>query len=421
MFDLDGTLYQTHETGLPPLYELCSKYNIILSPEDERFLLFTTTESLLRKVVPNMTTEEILKFCEELKWLEIEKVREHGRLFDGVECMLASLAAKSVVMAICGMGSKEYIEAVLIRCNIKKYFKYIYSRVEGLIKSQVLARLLTETRQDARQCFMVGDSITDLKAARVNMIPFIGVSYGYGANDIANADEMAHDVLQLNNIIHKYLIYSRIEREISRFKRPVIIGISGVDTSGKTIFSTSLQHYFECKGYQTQLINIDDFHNPRTIRSKDISPQGYLDYAFDLVKLTELLEEMREGNIDKQIKLLDLSTDTYTNKKRFFTDKNTIVILEGVLLYRPPLDQFFSYRIFLDIGFDEVIRRATRRDVPEYGELFLKKYRERYIPAQQIYLDKFTPKLRCNMVINNTDFNQPIIEAKNYGDKKWKS
>lgn len=411
IFDLDGTLYQTHETGLPPLYDLCNKYSISLSPEDERFLLFTTTDSFLCRVAPDMTIEERLRFCDELKWREIEVVKECGRLFEGVESMLASLAADGVTMAICGMGSKEYIETVLTHCNIKQYFKYIYPRVEGLTKTQVLARFLAETKQDSRQCLMVGDSITDFNAARDNKIPFVGVSYGYGTNDIASADEMANDVMQLNRIIHRCLIFSRIEEEIRGLEKPVIIGINGVDTSGKTIFAEGLQHYLECKGYHTQLICIDDFHNPREVRSKDNSPQGYINHTFNLPKIAELLETIKGGNIDIQLDLLDLDTDIYTNKKRFIVDKNTIVIIEGVLLYRSPIDQFFSYRIFLEIGFDEVIHRATMRDVPKYGEEFLQRYRERYIPAQQMYLEKYSPKFHCNMVIDNTNFNQPIIKS----------
>ena len=109
--------------------------------------------------------------------------------------------------------------------------------------------------------------------------------------------------------------------------------------------------------------------------------------------------------------MLDLDTDTYICRKQFVADEKTIVIVEGILLYRPPIDSFFDYRIFLDIDFDEVMYRATLRDVPKYGEGFLQKYKKRYIPVQQIYLSKFSPKSKCDIVINNTDFDKPLIEG----------
>jgi phosphoglycolate phosphatase-like HAD superfamily hydrolase len=60
IFDLDGTLYRTHETCLPPLYELCKENNISLGEEDERFLLYTTAPALLDRVAPNMTRAAII-------------------------------------------------------------------------------------------------------------------------------------------------------------------------------------------------------------------------------------------------------------------------------------------------------------------------------------------------------------------------
>ena len=48
IFDLDGTLYRTHETALPVFRKICDKYNIALSKERENFLLYTTIDAFLR-------------------------------------------------------------------------------------------------------------------------------------------------------------------------------------------------------------------------------------------------------------------------------------------------------------------------------------------------------------------------------------
>jgi hypothetical protein len=57
---------------------MCYKYNIPLTKERENFLLYTTTDSFLRKNMPAMTAEQRAEFGAELKWLEIAAVKEHG-------------------------------------------------------------------------------------------------------------------------------------------------------------------------------------------------------------------------------------------------------------------------------------------------------------------------------------------------------
>lgn len=355
-----------------------------------------------------MTEEQRQQFAYDLKWREIEFVQERGRLFDNVESLLSSLAADEIPMAICGMGSKEYIETILTHCNIKHYFKYIFHRIDDLSKSQVIKNLLKERNLQPDECIMVGDSLTDISAAKENGLSFIGVNYGYGSNDITAADAIADNVLQLKYLIYRFMIFSKIERDIKSYKRPVVIGINGVDTSGKTEFSNNLQNYLEKRGYHTQLIHADDFHQPRSVRINDSSPEGYIANAFDLTTLSELLADIKSKPTDKQMDLLDLGTDTYTNKKHYQTNDETVVILEGVLLYRPPIGGLIDYKVFLDISFDEVLRRAAVRDVPKYGEEFLQKYIERYIPAQKIYLKQFSPKENCHLIVDNNNYNKPM-------------
>ncbi|SHI65982.1 HAD hydrolase-like protein [Lutispora thermophila] len=409
IFDLDGTLYRTHETALPPLYALCEEYGIKLSKEDEALLLCTTTEAFLEKVAPDMPEEEKLKFQQEIKWREIEEVKKNGCLFDGAKEMLSKLKAEGFLLAVCGMGSKEYIDAVVDKCEIRHYFDVILSRIDGKTKGQVLKDFLVTQQLSTENCIMIGDSATDFAAAQENDMPFIGVSYGYGSDKIKDMAVMIDNVEKIGTEIYKTFIYSKIEKEVANLKKPIVLGVNGVDTSGKTVFAEALSIYLQHRGYQTQLMHMDDFHNPKEMRYKDTSPQGYINYAFDLNKLESIITEIKGNDVDKDFHVLDFDLDTYTKKLHIKTTRNTIIILEGVLLYRPPISNLIDYKIFLDISFDEVLNRANIRDVPKYGVEFLDKYKERYIPAQKLYLQKYNPKKLCDMVIDNNDYNKPFI------------
>lgn len=408
IFDLDGTLYQTHETCLPAIYEVCSRYGITLSAEEEKYLMCTTVRALLNKVAPDMPLPQQKNFEQDVKFKEIEMVKSKGALFEHIKELLSSLYNRGIELAICGMGSREYIDTVLERCDIRSYFKYVFHRVDGVTKGERLKKLMKDAGISADDCIMIGDSITDIQAAQDNNIPCICVTYGYGTEEVIKADAVAENVNELGSLIDQFLLYQKIVKDIKSLRNPMLIGVNGVDTSGKTIFTNKLSDYLIRRGFSIELIHIDDFHNPREIRGKDDSAQGYIDNAFDLPKLSNLLKTLKNGPTDIQMNLLDLDENTFTKKTHFITNDHTVMILEGVMLYRPPLNELFDYKIFLDISFDEVLRRAEIRDVPKYGEAFLQRYIDKYIPAQKMYLEKFSPKEQSDFVIDNNNPLHPV-------------
>ena len=70
---------------------MCRKYNLTLKPEDERVLLFTTTDTLLDRIAPDMSYEQREQFKRDIHLREIEAVKEKGRLFDGIVDLLSAL------------------------------------------------------------------------------------------------------------------------------------------------------------------------------------------------------------------------------------------------------------------------------------------------------------------------------------------
>lgn len=199
--------------------------------------------------------------------------------------------------------------------------------------------------------------------------------------------------------------------EESRKDGRFIVGINGVDTSGKTTFTQKLKEDLEKKGYHVETLSVDDFHNESKIRYKNSDAiEGYINDAFDLVNLEMFLDDIKNKKIEKKrFKHLDLDTDKFSKTKDYFFRKDTIILLEGVLLYRPPIEKYIDLKIFLDISFEEVLKRAEKRDVPKYGIEFLEKYKKKYIPIQKRYLKENNVKEKCDIIIDNTDFENPKI------------
>lgn len=209
------------------------------------------------------------------------------------------------------------------------------------------------------------------------------------------------------------MVYEQVYAGFHPLKRPLIVGINGAYTSGKTTFTQGLQQYLRGQGVKVQVIHYDDFHHPFSAISwtEDTEVDVFYNKAFDPEKLErEIIKPLKaQGYIDKDVLCVDLNTSQFTHTIHFDIDENTIVLLEGVLLFRQPLMQYLDFKVYLDISFEEMLKRAQLRDVPRFGEGILEKFVTRYIPAQQRYMAECTPIAAADIVIDNNDHQSPVV------------
>lgn len=406
-FDLDGTLFQTEITVLAAARAFFDELRLQY-PGDEEILTHVgrPMKVFMRNImgVSAVTDEDMRHF----RSIEHAIVRQQGKLFDGVKTMLTSLKKDGHATYVCSNGGPEYIELVLSSTGIRECFDDIYTAREYPSKAEKVREVL---RGDTNAVF-IGDTGDDRLAARQNDIPFIAALYGYGGDAVK--DENAYNAgapEDICAIVKKLEIFRVITDALGDNKR--VVGINGVDTSGKTLFSEGYAKYLRSIGKDAALIHIDDFHNPLAIRRNGATENdAYYDNAFNYAQLiSEVLLPLKEtGAVRTEVLCLDLDTDTYSRNVRFDIAPETVVIIEGVLLFRPPLLGFFDLKVFLDITFDEVLRRARERDVPKYGEMFFQKYEKRYIPVQKRYLNEFKPKQNCDVLVDNNDYRRPNIK-----------
>ena len=415
IFDLDGTLFRTDliieqaarraaiDVGLPPP-----------DPQAVVALVGERADVFARRLMPDLDDANRKRFLQELGHYERRLIPEAGRLFDGVEGLLKELRDAGYTLAICSNAGLPYIKLVLSTCGVFESFRHLQGREPSGSKANSVRRLLDEVNPD--WAVLVGDRRHDIEAARVNDLPCVGAGYGYAPDEAGQADLVAEKPSDVPEKVLLCDIFSRVEQGAALFRadRPFVVGVNGVDTSGKTVFAKSLSEYLINRRRKVQLIHLDDFHNPSRVRSQGKTEvEAYIQNAFNLdLLIAELLEPARQGSsLNTELTLLDLAGDTFTNRKHYRIVPETIVLLEGVLLYREPLDQYFDFRIFLDITFEEVLRRAERRDVPGCGPEFLGRYHRKYIPIQKWYLDTHSPVERSDLVVDNNDCHRPRVAA----------
>lgn len=413
IFDLDGTLYKTHETIIPSTQRAFDDFGLPI-PSKEKILAHVgeAIEDYCEKLAPETNTRQRKNLIDKIHFYEEQLVLEKERLFDGIFGIIESLIAHDYTLAICSNGSQRYIINVLNACGVFDKFKVIKGKDGKKSKVLLIKEIYDELKPE--EVVVVGDRLNDIVAAKENNITSIGVTYGYGVNEVQSADFIARNPLEIVGHVSRLSIFNRINSEILQKERnkPIIIGINGVDTSGKTTFASYFETFLKWKGHKTQLIHLDDFHNELKIRkAMENEIDSYIANAFNLEVLTNTILEPASKNetVNCQLNLLDLDSDKFTNKKHFAIDQETIILIEGVLLFRPPIDKYLDIRIFIDISFEEVLKRAEERDVPKYGVSFLDIYKGKYIPVQQKYISTWKPKENSDIVINNNDVFHPHL------------
>jgi phosphoglycolate phosphatase len=122
---------------------------------------------------------------------------QQTRLFTGVLETLQTFQQQGIRQAICTNKPAEFTEALLKKLGIDHFFDCVVSGDSLPVKKPDAAPLLYCAEHcgvAVDRCLMVGDSMTDIKAARHAGMPIICVSYGYHRGDnLAKECEVIRD------------------------------------------------------------------------------------------------------------------------------------------------------------------------------------------------------------------------------------
>ncbi len=211
-------------------------------------------------------------------------------------------------------------------------------------------------------------------------------------------------------------VYERIAGDIAARKapdRPFVLGITGVDCAGKTEFAAGLEKHLRARGRRTQVIHLDDFNNPRSVRrSGDDRDELYYrrvkqGYSFNFGRLLdELLRPINEGKqVARRLSSVSWQDDDLTYETDYEVTPETVVLLEGVFLFLDVISRYVDYYVYLDITPEERRKRASVRD-PEHVQ---KSYERKYLPAFREFIEEYPPARYADLIIENSDWRAPRV------------
>lgn len=201
-----------------------------------------------------------------------------------------------------------------------------------------------------------------------------------------------------------------VEARVRSAAGPITVGIDGVDGVGKTVFADLLRDELRNGGVIVHRASIDDFHYPRAHRYRRgrSNPVGYLEDSFDHEAFVRLVLAPLQPGADRRIRLRhhDLVSDAYLDEPPTLVGELDVVVVDGVFLQSSLLCPFWTLTVFLDAPFEWTVARAIERDHAEARHerpAAEQLARERYVPGQQLYLERHQPLEHADVVVDATD------------------
>jgi uridine kinase len=189
--------------------------------------------------------------------------------------------------------------------------------------------------------------------------------------------------------------------------RAVLVGISGIDGSGKGFVTAKLAEALRAKSLNVALISADDWLNlPHVSMNHDNYAEHFYQHA---IRFDEMFERLivplkyhREINITADC--ADAKATTYRERRYDFRNID-IVLLEGIFLFKRGYRHQFDLRVWIDCSFECALERAIERGqeglLPtETSEAF----ETIYFPAQRIHLARDKPREAADYTFTNDKF-----------------
>ena len=187
VFDLDGTLAETAPDIMATLNHLLILEGLAPLPVSAaRNLVGAGAKALLergfRAAGTPLSPEKLDLLFDAFLVHYLEHVAELSFLYPGCEAALKALHAQGYTLAVCTNKPEAHAVALIEQLGVKHLFAFIAGR-ETFAYCKPDPRHLTDTIRatngDPARAIMVGDSRTDIDAARAANIPVIGVPFGY--------------------------------------------------------------------------------------------------------------------------------------------------------------------------------------------------------------------------------------------------
>jgi uridine kinase len=199
---------------------------------------------------------------------------------------------------------------------------------------------------------------------------------------------------------------------------PVRVGIDGCSAAGKTTLADELAVVLRRRSTRAVIrVELDYFKRAVALRTAypPDSPDSYYLDSWDRAAMRDaLLVPLGPGGSRRyRTAVMDQAGRVPIERPVEVASDDAILLADGAFLQRPELDDLWDLRIWVDVGFDEVLRRGIARDQAwmDSAAAAEARYRTKYIPGEARYVEEVRPAERAQIVVDNRDPAAPDLRV----------
>ena len=199
----------------------------------------------------------------------------------------------------------------------------------------------------------------------------------------------------------KKLIQNLLEK--SKSHPFLIVGLSGIDGSGKGYLSKLMAEELNLQGLKTTIIGIDSWLQPPSKRfSMTNQAKHFYENGFRFKEMKDMLFAplKQNGKVHFTAKHSSPTNGEDLIDYEYSIANFDIIIFEGIFLFNGMFD--FDYKIWIDCSKETALKRALIRNQEGLSETGLRRdYRNIYFAAQDIHFEKDFPEKQADYILNN--------------------
>lgn len=211
-------------------------------------------------------------------------------------------------------------------------------------------------------------------------------------------------------------VLARLAEHLTRLRVPhtLRVAVDGPDAAGKTRLADDLARVLR-RQREVIRVSVDGFHRPAAVRRRrgPLSAEGYYRDSFDHDAIVDsVLRPVGPGGDGRYLPAAyDHRLDEAVPPSYRKAPAGAILLFDGVFLLRPELRDHWDVTVHLHVEPEETLRRALDRDLDLFGsaDAVRQRYRERYLPGQDLYRTEARPLDQADIVLDMADPLDPVV------------
>ena len=207
-------------------------------------------------------------------------------------------------------------------------------------------------------------------------------------------------MVNIDDVVVKILY----ERANASEQRGLLVGISGIDGSGKGFVAKQIEARLGQHSIAVANINMDAWLNLPNRRFSTIKPAEHF-YAnalrFDQLFSKLLLPLKSHRSVTVAADYADETAETYRQHTYNFKDVG-VVLVEGIFLFKREQRGLFDLAVWVDCSFPTALARALARAQEGLSAAeTIRAYQTTYFPAQKIHFTRDKPCETADLILEN--------------------